>query len=968
MTIEAGDANTRLTAFVEYAARMKGDEKGEAQVFLDRLFQGLGWPGCKEAGAELEARIHAGGKTKFADLLWRDRRVLVEMKKRGEQLEKHRQQAFDYWVDLVPQRPRYILLCNFDELWIYDFDLQVREPLDRVPIADLARRASALSFMLPQPEKPLFANNRVEVTKVAAGHVAALFTALVARGEEPERAQRFALQCVLALFAEDIGLLPDGMFTRIVNDCRDGHSTYDLLGGLFRQMNTATPARGGRYVKVPYFNGGLFATIDPIDLQPAELQHLASACGEDWGRVEPAIFGSIYQSSLDAGERHRRGAHYTSEADIQRVVAPTIVRPWMEKVERAGTLRELLLLRKELSGYRVLDPACGSGNFLYIAFRELKRIEMAIIGRIRERFPSQPLDFVSAVRPTQLFGFDVLPFAVELAKVTLLLAKELALIEAKTTLLRRDGQLPFDLDPALPLDNLDANIQLADALHTPWPAVSAIIGNPPFQSKNKMQKELGRGAIDALRDAFPDVPGRADYCVYFLRKAHDHLPAGGRAGLVGTNTIRQNYSREGGLDHVLAMGGTITEAVSTQDWSGDAAVHVSIVNWTKGEAKGPFRLSRQGEDGTWEAWELDRIPASLSADIDVTSAVALRTNAASGTCLQGQTHGHEGFLLGPEDVGRILADPTSASAVHPYLTGDDMLTSVGGYPTRWVIDLSACDDLYAAAAHHAAFARVRDLVRDDILRAAEAERSTTGKDKGPRQSHASRWWRLWRGRAELVEALATLPRYIACSRVTKRPIFVFVDPGIRPNDALQVFALEDDWSFGVLQSSAHWAWFTARCSTLEERPRYTSNTVYDSFPWPQSPTFAQVSAVAQAGRAVRQTRALLQERHGWGLRDLYRTAEQPGKNPLRDAHAALDAAVAEAYGLRAKDVPLKALLDLNRLLAEHEANGALIVGPGLPPIVRDSSPFVTSDCIRMPTEGPTAPGAGPGTAPSAPAA
>lgn len=726
---------------------------------------------------------------------------------------------------------------------------------------------------------------------------------------------------------------------------------------VFRQMNDPAPARGGRYVKVPYFNGGLFASLDPIELAAAELGHLARASKQDWSRIEPAIFGSIYQASLDRDERHRRGAHYTSEADIQRVVMPTIVRPWMARVDGAATLKELLALRKELVAYQVLDPACGSGNFLYIAYRELKRIELVIIERIRERFPSQRVDFFSGVKVTQLHGFDVLPFAVELAKVTLLLAKELALIETKTTLLRKDGQLPFDLDPALPLDNLDGNIRLADALHTPWPRADAIIGNPPFQSKNKMQKELGRPALDALRAAFPDVPGRADYCVYFLRKAHDHLAEGGRAGMVGTNTIRQNYSREGGLDHVVATGGTIVDAVATQDWSGEAAVHVSIVNWVKGPAAGPFKLGWQREDGSWEVREVDAIPASLSADLDVTAAVALRANAGSGTCYQGQVHGHEGFLVPRAEAEELLrATPALRAVLRPFLTADELLTDARGLPSRYVIDLHP-RDLFEAQAFGPVFRTVRELVlptREQAAadeerknRAALAE-SPTARVNRHHARFLSRWWQISWPRAELKAKLETVPRYVACGRVTKRPIFAFVASSIRPNDAVQVFPLADDWSFGVLQSSLHWAWFTVRCSTLKGDPRYTSNTVFDSFPWPQSPTARQVDAVADAARALRAVRARLQQAHGWGLRELYRTAEQAGRNPLKEAHAALDRAVMAAYGMDPKADPLRHLLDLNLLLAEHERSGAPVRGPGLPPDLGDPARWLTDDCIRMP--------------------
>src|SRR5215216_1461027 len=255
-----------LKRFVEYARSLEGDEKGEAQVFCDRLFQAFGHEGYKEAGATLEYRVREKGKrTRFADLLWRPR-LLLEMKKRNEKLQRHYRQTFDYWLNLVPQRPRYVVLCNFDEFWVYDFDLQLEDPVDKVAVDDLPERYTGLNFLFPDNRKPQFGNNRVDVTRAAADKVARIFNSAVARGENREVAQRFILQCVVALFSEDFGLLPQGIFTELVHECRDGDSTYDLLGSLFRQMGEARQARGGRFKGVPYFNGGIFKEIEPVEL------------------------------------------------------------------------------------------------------------------------------------------------------------------------------------------------------------------------------------------------------------------------------------------------------------------------------------------------------------------------------------------------------------------------------------------------------------------------------------------------------------------------------------------------------------------------------------------------------------------------------------------------------------------------------------------------------------------------------
>lgn len=561
----------RIQEFVEYVGKLQGDEKGEAQVFCDRLFQAFGWPSLLDAGAHLESRvaaISAGGKKtkKFVDLLWpsdppKRPGCLIEMKSRGEKLADHYHQAFSYWQIIVPHRPRYVILCNFDEFWIYDFDLQLYEPVDRVTLESLPDRYPALNFFLPKPKKPLFGNDRVGVTREAAKKVAKLFNTLVERNVDRKQAQRFVLQCVVCMFAEDISLLPKGLFTELVVECQGGTSSYDLLGDIFRWMASLQPPKGGRFKGVPYFNGGLFTVVDSIELTHVELAFLKHAADENWSKVQPAIFGTLFQSSMDKDERHALGAHFTSEADIQKVVLPTIVRPWRERIAAAKTREALVAIRSELERFRVLDPACGSGNFLYVAYRELVRAEMELVNRLRTEFSSTKqgkhgAESTSFISIKQFRGIDINEFAVELAKVTLLMGKKLAYDEVNASVV---GQLGLALmENPLPLDNMDAHIVCQDALLCEWPEADAIIGNPPYQSKNKMQKEYGPTYVHEVRERFPGVPGRADYCVYWFRKAHDSLPPNGRAGLVGTNTIRQNYSRQGGLDYIVQTGTSAT--------------------------------------------------------------------------------------------------------------------------------------------------------------------------------------------------------------------------------------------------------------------------------------------------------------------------------------------------------------------------------------------------------------------------
>jgi SAM-dependent methyltransferase len=315
------------------------------------------------------------------------------------------------------------------------------------------------------------------------------------------------------MFAEDIGLLPQDIFTHLLDECQRGASSYDLIGGLFRQMNDSNPARAGRYAGVDYFNGGLFATVDPIELTPSELGPLFGAANENnWSYVQPVIFGTLFEGSLGKEERHALGAHFTYESDIQK-----IVRPWDERIAAARTAPDLLALLKELREFRVLDPACGSGNFLFVAYRSLRELEQRLLLHLfaQDKRQFAKVGLASGISPKSFFGIDVNENAVETAKVTLMLARRLAHREAEKFWADHAEELPgqdthsLEFERDLPLDNLDANILCADALFTRWPEVDAIIGNPPYLGSRYLAKDLlgqcqpratGSGRIELARD------------------------------------------------------------------------------------------------------------------------------------------------------------------------------------------------------------------------------------------------------------------------------------------------------------------------------------------------------------------------------------------------------------------------------------------------------------------------------------
>jgi hypothetical protein len=621
----------------------------------------------------------------------------------------------------------------------------------------------------------------------------------------------------------------------------------------------------------------------------------------------------------------------------------------------------------------VLDPACGSGNFLYIAYRELKRIEARIFERFDTEFPSKAagdqmrLSFLSA---QNFYGLDKNEFAVELAKVTMMIARKLSIDELHIT------------ERALPLDNLDQNFRATDALfvtgadgeavRTQWPAADVIIGNPPFLGAKLLKGQLGPDYVNILRKLYPEVPGMADFCVYWIRRAHDHLapctaadPVAGRAGLVGTQNIRNNASRIGGLDHV-AKDGTIVEAVDNQPWSGEANVHVSIANWVNSQDATLLPKTRrlwfktepteamkklwkkQGKNAAKE-YEMSfrsvaEINSALSDQANLSEATPLVCNTEPQRCFTGQMIGHDSFLITASQRAELIRkDPKTADVTFPYLNGREFLA--GNALDRYVIDFSQRDQLNAAA-YSAAFAWVRENVLPDREKNATEGADTEGNMRPHHKQFLARWWQLSFPRIELMAQVEKLSRFIVCSRVTKRPVFVFVSPKIRPGDALSCFTFEDDYSFAILQSSAHWQWFVAKCSKLTERLRYSPESVFDTFPWPQNPDAKAVAAVAAAGREVRHIRAETLPKLKGGLRALYRTLELPGANPLKDAHAALDAAVLAAYGFKTKADLLAQILALNQQVAARIEKGEPVTAPGLPPCLPNPASYITVDCIK----------------------
>jgi SAM-dependent methyltransferase len=905
----------RLQAFVNYVAEyLKGDEKGEAPIFLDKFFRAFGHAGAIEAGATYEERIHKGskkGKTGFADLVWKPR-VLIEMKKRGADLSKHYSQAVEYWWRLTP-KTKYVILCNFDEFWIYDFNIQVDTPIDRVPLAQLPERAATFGFMEVQERKSVFGNNQVVVTEKAAKRLGELYQTLrdrimhVRHIDKPEAAlvaQRFVLQCVLAMFAEDRNLLPNSLFVACVQDClTTGASSYDVLGNLFREMNTPGTTPAGRFQGVAYFNGGLFRQIDPIDLTQQELKLLEISALEDWSKVRPAIFGSIFESAIDTKERHAHGIHYTSEADIMKIVRPTISRYWEDRIEKANTIKELEALQLELQAYRVLDPACGSGNFLYIAYQEIKQIEQDLLDKIAERRRS-PRDQIQMgfVTPLQFFGIDNNPFAVELARVTLMIARKVAVDRLGLT------------EATLPLDTLDDNIRCQDALFTEWPKADAIIGNPPFLGGHRMRQELGDEYVERIFKTFPEIENQQiDFASHWFRLAHKNLQKSGRAGLVGTNSIGQGKSRVSSLDYILQNGGFIHDAISSQDWSGDASVDVSIVNWSLKES------TKESTPCYLDNYEVNSISSSLKSSIDVTKALPLKSN--SNRSFRGVEPNGLGFLVSEIQASQwILEDSKNRGVLKPFSMGANLAKYPHGKPERWIIDFNTFSIEEAQE-----FSTLFEYIKINVKPQRESNRVALLREN---------WWQFKRTNQLMRDAVSSLNFCFAVPRVSKWSVPIVIPSDWLAGEKAVVFSSDDFYLLGILLSSTHREWMHAQKSTLEDRTAYTPTTCFETFPFPQNPSPAIVQKIRDKALELHQYRSQQMEQKQWGITKLYNAYFDEPASQLYKLHKQLDALVLQAYGWSDKGLKslapndlLEKLLTLNLALAQKEQNNEPVIGP-----------------------------------------
>ncbi len=941
-------AVTSVIAFQQKWRAAKGltERSAYQQHFLD-LCALFGVPGPAEADPTGTTYAFEKGATKstsgkgFADV-WRRGFFAVEYKGAHANLTAAYNQLLQYSDAL--ENPPILITCDLDRFeihsrftntptvtWAFDLD-----GLSESANLDTLRNV----FLAPDRLRPQ--TSTAAVTEEAARRFGALAQSLTGRGYSPERVAHFLVQLLFCLFSEDAGLLPRGLFTQLLGFTTKQPTEFP---GQVAALLTAMRDGGAvAYQSIDRFNGGLFAHVDPLPLTGPEIAGLLDASRLDWGAIEPAIFGTLFERGLDPGQRAALGAHYTGRSDIERVIDPVVVVPlrrrWADVRGEADVLRQawlaaeaavpvtaeartavgpravtaartrrdraqsafaarLTAFQDELAAVRVLDPACGSGNFLYVALSRLMGLEKEVITYAATNGIPAPFP---TVLPHQVLGIEINRYARELAQVVVwigFLQWRLSngfghprdpILDPLETIEHRDALLTHDAD---------GTVREAE-----WPKADFIIGNPPFLGGNRIRSELGDAYVDKLFSVYDKrIPQFSDFVCYWFEKAREQIASGEtqRAGLLSTNSIRGGVNRR--VLERIKLSGDIFMAWDDEPWVlNGAAVRISIVGFDDGS-----EVDRQ-LDGT----PVININADLSGTIDVTKAMRLIENRDIAFYGSQQK---ASFDIPEEVAERLLSQPSSfgkrfVDVIRPSLNGRQLMRGRG---YGWVIDFGAETSIDEAMLYEDVFEYVRTTIYP-------------GRANHNELRQREKWWLHARPSPRYRHILGSQDRYIVTSAVASTRVFAWLSSSVLADHALIVFARDDDYFFGVLHSRAHEVWSLRMGTSLEDRPRYTPTTCFETFPLPWAPGHeptddVHYSAISDAARRLDEFRrnwlnppdiaeAELKKRT---LTNLY------NRRPtwLTNAHAALDRAVWAAYSWPADEVPAEAPEDtiLARLLA-----------------------------------------------------
>jgi type II restriction/modification system DNA methylase subunit YeeA len=835
----------------------------------------------------------------FADV-WRRGYFAWEYKRKKKDLDVAYKQLLNYRDAL--ENPPILVVCDLNRFivrtnytntptTVFEFTLDDLRDDPREPLR-------VLKALMENPGELKPGKTREELTAEAAEQFASLAERLRGRGHDPQAVAHFLNKLLFCMFAEDSGLLPAGLLRRLAEGAKNSPDTFTAaLSDLFSRMSD----KGGMFGADPiqWFNGGLFDSGDVLPLTEEEIKTVEKVSRLDWSQIEPAIFGTLFERGLDPSKRTQLGAHYTDRASIMRIIEPVLMEPLRRdfaatktKVEgllaagkgttaRGAVAKRTQAVYKEFQGFldrlrvvRVLDPACGSGNFLYLALQALKDLEREAIlwASLTMGIPLQ----LPEIGPEAVLGIELNSYAAELARVAIWIGEIQWMLGNGFAYLR---------DPILrPLNNIetrDAVLDLSDPEQPKepvWPEADVIIGNPPFLGGKLMRKNLGDSYVDALFELWDGrVPREADLVCYWHEKAREMIEKGKveRVGLLATQGIRGGASRRV-LEHVKKTG-DIFLAWSDEKWVVEgAAVHVSIVGF---------------DDGAESTRHLDGAPvatinANLTSGLDLTSAHRLAENL--GIAFMGDTKGGAFDVTG--GVARtLLASPnpdgrSNADVVRPWANTLDVTRRSRD---MWIVDFGVDTSIEEAALYEAPF----EYAKTHVMPKREASRSKI-----------TQWWRHERPRPDMRVALDGMSRFLVTPTTSKHRLFVWMDAITLPDHQLIAFARDDDYFLGMLQSCVHELWARGQGTQLREVEsgfRYTPTTTFETFPFPH-PNEQQRDAIAAAAKSLADLRA------GWlnppgattaalRKRTLTNLYNQP-PSWLTQAHERVDRAIHAAYG------------------------------------------------------------------------
>jgi hypothetical protein len=806
-----------------------------------------------------------GGGQGFADV-WKKGHFGWEYKGKRKDLNAAFNQLAQYRGAL--ENPPLLIVCDLNCFEIHtNFNNKVKEvhTFDLDGLAD-AKNLNKLRLAFTNPNELEPGRTQAQVTEEVAAKFAQIAKGMRQRNIEAHEAGQFLMKIMFCMFAEDMELLPRNLFLETVRKTKfDSRKLTKPLKTLFEAMADKDGMFGND--EIPWFNGGLFKDTTVIELTNTEVRQIAEAAEADWSDVEPSIFGTLFERILNPGTRSQLGAHYTSREDIETLVQPVMMaqlrREWAEVKTEAEKILEAYkedkaqkLLPKEeakpaikkkrrrkgepkekpqlktlsdfekclfdfhdrLAGVQVLDPACGSGNFLYVALHLLLDLEKEVltyaVSRGLNRFP--------LVRPKQLHGIEINAYAQELAQVVIWIGY--------LQWMKFNG-FPVQTEPILDsMENIecrDAILDLSDPANPKepeWPSAEFIVGNPPFLGDKKMRGELGDEYVEQLRKLYEGrLPGQSDLVCYWFEKSRAMIEAGflKRAGLIATQGIRGGANRAS-LDRVKTTG-DIFFGISDRDWILDgASVHISMVGFDAGNEQ--IKLL--------DGFRVESINQNLSSDTNTTRAVQLVENSGIsfiGTMKKAPLDIAESIALSWIKKPNVNLKPNS-DILRPWMNGKHLTQRAS---STWIVDYPLKMKEEEAAKYDAPFSYVLTTVKP--IRAGHRE-----------AVQARYWWRQARPCPDLMFAIRNLKRYVCVVRAAKYRIYAWVDSTVVPDNALVAFSRDDDYFFGVIQTRIHETWAYAQGTQVREREsgfRYTPTTCFETYPFPE-PTKAQELAIA----------------------------------------------------------------------------------------------------------------------------